>query len=138
MAVYQQQLQQQLQELIGLLNKGHQVIEVVRWYIDGKKWQQCIGQSEQYAGKMAPEAAAVVQMLTDAKRPAAQWSVLQQSFLRDPARDPSALALGGPEGFRFAEDGGAEVLAASETKRMPVTRPDGGAGTVELGQRERR
>jgi hypothetical protein len=64
--------------------------------------------------------------------------VLQQSFLRDPARDPSALALGGPEGFRFADDGGAEVLATSETKRVPVARPDGGSGTVELGQRERR
>ncbi|MBS2028268.1 MAG: hypothetical protein JST54_10215 [Deltaproteobacteria bacterium] len=64
--------------------------------------------------------------------------LLQASFLRDGADGAPVLALGGPEGFSFASDGGGDVFELSRVKRVKVTRPDGGEGLVELGGTEKR
>lgn len=62
----------------------------------------------------------------------------QGTFLRDADDAAPRLALGGPEGFALRDDAGApEIDIASETKRVPVVRADGGAGEVELGHREK-
>lgn len=60
--------------------------------------------------------------------------IFQASFLRDVPDGAPVLQLGGPEGFTLDADGGApEIALSSETKRVPVVRPDGGPGEVELG-----
>jgi len=64
--------------------------------------------------------------------------LLQASFLRDTLDDGPVLALGGPEGFSFASDGGADVFELSRLKRVKITRSDGGVGLVELGGTEKR